>query len=405
MMSGSRDANLPVGDAEFPLYDYCRAITKRIRGRIREEFYMTFDFERRRQKLVRQLKQKNITSFLVSHCPNVTYLTGFTGDSTYLLVHQGKFLLLSDPRYEEQIQEECVGLDVSIRTPDTTLLEATAAEVLKAKCNLLFVESNYIPLYGYEILRSLLPKCELVGCTGEVESLREVKDREEISRIERAIRMAERAFQVMRPGLRADLTERQVAHQLENEIRALGGIGCSFPPIVGVGPRAALPHGTPTDVKIGSGPFVLIDWGAREGLYISDLTRVLVTSKIPPKFEKVYRLVLEANEAAIRTIRPGIAACEVDRAAREVIEKGGFGKQFGHALGHGIGLQVHESPRMGLEQKRPLVAGMVVTVEPGIYIPGWGGIRIEDDVLVTKEGCQVLSSLPKDLDSTITECW
>ena len=366
---------------------------------------MTFDFERRRQKLVRHLKQNGVSSFLISHSPNVTYLTGFTGDSTYLWVHQGKFLLLSDPRYEEQIQNECPGLECFIRTPDTTLLEATAAQVAKAKCHELWVESHYMALFGYEILKSKLPSCSLHGSAGHVESLREIKDKEEIARIERAIEMAERSFQIVRAGLRADHSERDVAHQLENEIRALGGIGCSFPPIVGVGPRAALPHGTPTDVKIGSEPFVLIDWGAREGGYISDLTRVLVTSKIPPKFEKVYRLVLDANEAAIRAIRPGIAACEVDKAGRDVIEKGGFGKHFGHALGHGIGLQVHESPRMGLEQRRPLLPGMVVTVEPGIYIPGWGGVRIEDDVLVTKDGCRVLSTLPKDLESMVTKCW
>lgn len=366
---------------------------------------MPFDFERRRQKLVRHLKQNNVSTLLVSHSPNVTYLTGFTGDSTYFLIHHGKFLLLSDPRYEEQIQAECPGVDCFIRTPDTTLLEATAAQVSKAKCSSLSVESHYMPLFGYEILKNRLVGCEIHGSVGYVESLREIKDKDEIARIERAIEMAERAFQIVRAGLRAEQSERDVAHSLEAEIRALGGIGCSFPPIVGVGPRAALPHGTPTDVKIGSDSFVLIDWGAREGEYISDLTRVLVTSKIPPKFEKVYRLVLEANEAAIRAIRPGIPACDVDRAGREVIEKGGFGKHFGHALGHGIGLQVHESPRMGLEQRRPLLPGMVVTVEPGIYIPGWGGVRIEDDVLVTKDGCRVLSTLPKDLDSMITKCW
>jgi Xaa-Pro aminopeptidase len=366
---------------------------------------MSFDFERRRQKLVRLLKQNNISSLLVSHAPNVTYLTGFTGDSTYLWIHQGKFLLLSDPRYEEQIQEECSGLECFIRTPDTTLLEATARQVRSGKCGPLWVESHYLPLFGYQVLKDHLPDCEILGTTGQVESLREIKDKEEVARIERAIEMAERAFQFVRAGLKADHSERDVAHALEGEIRALGGIGCSFTPIVGVGRRAALPHGTPTTTKIGSEPFVLIDWGAKEGDYISDLTRVLVTSKIPPKFEKVYKLVLEANEAAIRAIRPGVAACEVDRAGREVIERGGFGKHFGHAIGHGIGLQVHESPRMGQEQRRPLQAGMVVTVEPGIYIPGWGGIRIEDDVLVTKDGCRVLSSLPKDLESMVTKCW
>ncbi|MBL8868738.1 MAG: aminopeptidase P family N-terminal domain-containing protein, partial [Planctomycetaceae bacterium] len=165
---------------------------------------MTFDFERRRQKLLRHLKQNGVSSFLISHSPNVTYLTGFTGDSTYLWVHQGKFLLLSDPRYEEQIQSECPGLECFIRTPDTTLLEATGAQVAKAKCHELWVESHYMALFGYEILKSKLPNCSLHGSAGHVESLREIKDKEEIARIERAIEMAERSFQIVRAGLRAD---------------------------------------------------------------------------------------------------------------------------------------------------------------------------------------------------------
>jgi len=366
---------------------------------------MSFDFARRRQRLIRLLKQNQIETFLVSHAPNVTYLTGFTGDSTYLLLHRGECLLLSDPRYEEQIQSECTGVNVFIRPPHVTLLEATADAAAKFKCHNLFVESHHLAMFAYELLQSRLAKSSVTGCHGLVEGLREIKDKEEIGRLERAVMMAERAFMVVQAGLRGEHTERDVAHQLENQIRAMGGTGCSFKPIVGVGPRAALPHGTPTMAKIGSEPFVLIDWGAQEGLYISDLTRVLVTDKIPPKFERVYQTVLEANRAAIEAIAPGVPVCEVDRAGRSVIEKAGFGKYFGHALGHGIGLQVHESPRMGAEQKRPLQAGMVVTVEPGIYIPGWGGVRIEDDVLVTKDGNRVLSTLPKDLESMTTPCW
>jgi len=227
--------------------------------------------------------------------------------------------------------------------------------------------------------------------------LREIKEKEEVEAIQRAIDVAERAFDVVRAMLRPEITEKEISDQLDHQIRLFGGSGCSFAPIVGVGPRAALPHGRPGETTLDQSPFVLIDWGARVGGYISDSTRMLTTAKYPAKFEKVYNTVLAANLAGIEAIRPGAIMEDVDAAARKVIEKAGFGKQFGHSLGHGIGLQVHEQPRLAKDQKAPLKAGMVVTVEPGIYIPGWGGVRIEDDVLVTRDGAMVLTSTGKNL--------
>jgi Xaa-Pro aminopeptidase len=201
--------------------------------------------------------------------------------------------------------------------------------------------------------------------------------------------------------LRPEKTEKEVADELEHQIRLYGGKACSFPPIVAVGARAALPHARPTDQKIGAGDFVLVDWGADAGPYKSDLTRVLVTGKIPPKLERIYRVVLSAQDAAIAQIRPGLACHEIDQVARAVITKAGFGANFGHGLGHGIGLEIHEAPRLAAADHLKLEAGMVVTVEPGIYLPAWGGVRIEDDVLVTKGGCQVLTTLPKSWEDAI----
>ena len=168
---------------------------------------------------------------------------------------------------------------------------------------------------------------------------------------------------------------------------------------MGVGDRAALPHGEPSDKRINEADFVLIDWGAQTDLYVSDLTRVLVYGRLSPKLQKVYDVVLHAQLAAIDRIQPGVSMADVDAVARGQITDAGYGKYFGHGLGHGIGLEVHEAPRLGVGQKGELKAGMVVTVEPGIYLPGWGGVRIEDDVLVTKTGHEVLSTLPKDLES------
>ena len=221
-----------------------------------------------------------------------------------------------------------------------------------------------------------------------------VKDREEVAEIRRAIDQAERAFTVLRASLRPEQTEKEVADNLEHQMRLFGAKRASFESIVAVGPRAALPHARPTSQRIGASDFVLVDWGA-DSLYKSDLTRVLVTGKIPPKLERIYGVVLKAQLRGIEAIRPGISCEEVDSAARKVIEDAGFGRNYGHGLGHGIGLDIHEGPRLGQGQKNILQPGMVVTVEPGIYLPGWGGVRIEDDVLVTKTGHEVLTSLPK----------
>jgi Xaa-Pro aminopeptidase len=190
-----------------------------------------------------------------------------------------------------------------------------------------------------------------------------------------------------------------VAHDLEHQARLLGARGCSFPPIVAAGPRSALPHASPTAQPVGASPFLLIDWGASEPSgYKSDLTRMVLTGKIPPKLQRIYRAVLQAQLRGIEAIRPGVTTHDVDHAARSVIEKAGFGRQFGHGLGHGVGLDIPEDPRLSTGNKAVLKPGMVVTVEPGIYLPGFGGVRLEDDVLVTRDGHEVLTHVPKQWD-------
>jgi Xaa-Pro aminopeptidase len=206
---------------------------------------------------------------------------------------------------------------------------------------------------------------------------------------------------VVRAKLTPEMTELQVAAELEYQARQFGAKGLSFEAIVAVGTRAALPHARPTTRRIGEDDFTLIDWGVNEGLYMSDLTRMVPTAKISPKLRKLYGVVLKAQLAGIEAIRPGVTCEEVDRAARSVIEKAGYGKQFGHGLGHGVGLEIHEAPRLAQGQTRELKPGMIITVEPGVYFPEWGGIRIEDDVLVTRTGHEVLTSVTKDLDECL----
>ncbi|MCH5377551.1 MAG: Xaa-Pro peptidase family protein [Planctomycetes bacterium] len=354
------------------------------------------DFERRRDRLRRLMKQAGADSMLVTNFTNVTYLTGFTGDDSYLLVSASGDLMLSDFRYIQQLAEECPGLETSIRKAGTEISEDVGKAVQAGKFRRLAVEAASMTVALHAQLSAKLSGVELIPTTQLVEHLREIKDREEIAAIRDAILMAERAFAVVRASLRPEQTEKEIGYELENQIRRFGGSRCSFTPIVGVGPRGALPHATLSDRRVGESDFVLIDWGARGPLYVSDLTRILVTGKIPPKLEAIYGVVLRAQQAGIAAIRPGAVMQDVDAAARKVIEDAGYGKRFGHSLGHGIGLQVHELPRLAARQERKLKAGMVVTVEPGIYLPGWGGVRIEDDILVTRTGHEVLSNVPRE---------
>jgi Xaa-Pro aminopeptidase len=364
-------------------------------------------FESRRDKLRKLLKEKSLDALLVTEERNVTYLTGFTGDSSFLVIgpkaRRGTGeLLLTDHRYTEQLETECPGLELAVRGPGVKQADFTGDTLARLKPPSLGVESDAMSVGMFEKLREKLKSTKLALTENLVESLREIKDRGEIDEIREAVRIAERAFAVIRNTLRPERSEKEVADELEYQIRLFGGTCGAFPSIIGVGPRAALPHGRPVQgSKIGDYDFVLIDWGARGRLYHSDLTRVLTTGKLSPKLQKVYAVVLAAQRAAIDAIRHGAIMKDVDATARGVIDRAGFGKCFGHSLGHGIGLAVHEQPRLAPDQDRPLAAGMVVTVEPGIYVPGWGGVRIEDDVLVTKDGCDVLTSVPKEIEQCI----
>jgi Xaa-Pro aminopeptidase len=360
-------------------------------------------FAQRRKKLASAVRRLGADAILITNFTNVTYLTGFTGDDSYLLVGPDAEVLLSDPRYTQQLGEECPGLDLAIRRPSATIFSLVESVIKQAHLARLAVEAVSMTLHMRDRIATALPQVELVPCSGLVEHQREIKDKEEIDEIREAVRLAEQAFGVIRAALRPEQTEREIAFELEHQIRRFGGAGCGFPPIVAVGARAALPHAVPTQQQVGAGDLLLIDWGATARLYCSDLTRILVTGRISPKLERIYGVVLKAQEQAIAAIRPGVLMSEVDATARGVIAKAGYAKQFGHGLGHGFGLEIHEAPRLAAHQDRPLKAGMVVTVEPGIYFPNWGGVRIEDDILVTRDGHEVLSLVPKELDRCVVD--
>ncbi|MBX9622948.1 MAG: Xaa-Pro peptidase family protein [Gemmataceae bacterium] len=377
----------------------------------------------RRQTLTRNLKAAGADAALVTASVNVTYLTGFTGDSSYLVLTPKAAVLVTDPRYEAQVLEECpdVGrdgaVDLHVRPHNRTTPEAAAEVLTKAGARAVAVEASRLTVAELEGLRGLAPKAEWVPVKGLVEALRAVKDPSEVEHIRAAVKVAERGFRMFAATLREADTEKDMADALDGWLRRAGSRGSPFPPIVAVGDRGARPHAVPSpDRPLGEGSKLLVDWGAETaGGYKADITRTLKSPFLPTpsrrnKFERagyeleeVYAVVLAAQDAALATIRAGVPAREVDAAARQVIDGSKFAGCFTHGLGHGIGLEVHEAPRVRENSDDVLEAGMVITVEPGIYIPGedggpgWGGVRIEDDVLVTRDGHTRLTTLSRDL--------
>ncbi|MDX1963533.1 MAG: Xaa-Pro peptidase family protein [Pirellulales bacterium] len=365
---------------------------------------MTDRFARRRELLRKSLHKEKIPSLLVQRETNVHWLTGFTGEDSILFLDPQREILITDSRFVTQLADECPNLELVVRKTGRgtqTMDQAVARTLKKLGIRSCGCEADTMTVGLRErIDENLKGKLDWVSTHALIENLRAVKDAQEIREIRQAVKIAEEAFVSCLDKLSPDEREIDFAHQLEQAIRNRGGSGHSFEPIVAVGPRAALPHGRASHAKLGENPLLLVDWGARANRYVSDLTRIVITGKTHPKLEKIYRAVLAAQKAAIAKIRPGVECSVVDAAARNSIAAAGFGKYFGHGLGHGIGLDVHEMPRFNTTSTQILEPGMIVTVEPGIYLPGFGGVRLEDDVLVTKDGHEVLSTLPKSWNST-----
>lgn len=347
-------------------------------------------------RLRASLGRRGPSAVLLTHLPNVRWLCGFTGSAGALLVSARDVVFFSDFRYRAQCRREVCGARLFEYTAGPG--EAIAAAVHHARVSRVGFESDRMTVALHGDLAAAMPKVELVPLRGTVERLRAVKDPGEIAVIRRALAIAGRALAVSTRRL-VGKSEAAVAARLQMAIRSEGGDDESFPAIVASGHCAALPHGLPTRKLIGGGELVVIDFGVRVDGYCCDLTRTYSPVKWERRAREIYRVVLEAQRAALQLIRPGTPARDVDGAARGVIERAGFGEQFGHGTGHGVGLEVHELPNLSPRSGDILQPGMVVTVEPGIYIENFGGVRIEDMVLVTATGCEVLSRrVPKLLD-------
>lgn len=344
-------------------------------------------------RLLGKLAEEQLDALLVTNLTNVHYLTGFTGTSGLALISPDRQLFLSDFRYEQQATEQVSGFECVTVSGELTV--ALTQKLPNGELRLGFDDAD-LSLKAFEGLRERLgEKIELVASSGVVAQLRSVKDRDEIEKIRAATAIADAAYEkVFEDGL-VGRTERAIAARLEYEMRLAGAEGVSFPSIVATGAHGALPHAEPRDVEIPANTLVVIDWGAICEGYCSDCTRTTATGEIDGRMGEVYELVHKAQQRALDAIKAGISGRDADAVARETIAAGGFGDHFGHGLGHGVGLEVHEGPRLSQTATGELVADNVVTVEPGIYLPGEFGVRIEDLVVVHDYGCEVLTALPK----------
>ena len=351
----------------------------------------------RLDRLTAALVERELDALLVTGLPNVRWLTGFTGSNAMVVVPRdgggGRARFLTDFRYLTQARDQ-VG-DAFAHEIATDLLERVTTGDGVPAGRVGFDDAQMTVKQHARLAGAGL---DLVAAGGLVEDLRQVKEPSELEAIRAAARLADAAFtEVVLEGAIVGRTERDVALDLEIAMRRRGAEAVSFPPIVAAGAHGALPHAEPRDVPIPAGTLVVVDWGAQLDGYASDCTRTVATGELDPRDREVYDLVLAAQQAALDAVRPGPLGREVDAVARAIIEEAGHAEHFGHGLGHGVGVEVHEGPRLSKLGDTPLGAGMVVTVEPGVYVPGQVGVRIEDLVAVTADGREVLSGLPKTL--------
>ncbi|KPK88437.1 MAG: hypothetical protein AMJ94_15030 [Deltaproteobacteria bacterium SM23_61] len=351
------------------------------------------------QKYLRSLlRRKSLDAVLFWSLENIRYLCGFTGSEGVLIYAEEEMIFLSDSRYEEQARDEVRG---AVFRKFKKKIEGIARSLRSLGVKRLGFEASALSWESYRALKERLPRINLVPLVGQIALLRARKEPEEVEKIRRAIAIASEAFQDTLPRLKPGVREKTVGDFLEFRMKRRGGESSSFPVIVASGVRAALPHGRASAKGIEKGEMVIIDFGARHEGYHSDETKTVIVGKPESRQRKVYDLVRKAQEGAIRAVRPGESFRRIDNAAREVIDRAGYGKFFGHGTGHGIGLAVHEAPTVSPRGSGVAEEGMVFSIEPGVYIPGWGGVRLEDLVLVTDRGSEVLTYLSKDLKDNI----
>jgi Xaa-Pro aminopeptidase len=358
------------------------------------------DFQARQTKLREHLAITRFDALLVSHLPNIRYLCGFTGSAGLLLVEQSGSVFLTDVRYDIQAHEEVKGAKIVIarKAALAALGDLLAKRRKRARGWTIGIEAEHFTVAEKKRLNSLTPSgIRLKDAPSVVERFRMTKDLHEIDLIKNAVQLGAKIFDRGLEVLRAGVKEVEVAAEMELAARRGGADGMSFDTIIASGARSALPHGRASTHTIRSGAFVVCDFGVILSGYCSDQTRTVWVGKVGEDARHAYEAVRDAQQAAIEAVRSGITVGEVDAAARKVLKKAGLGRYFTHSTGHGVGIEIHESPRVAHGQTESLQPGMVITIEPGVYFPGKWGVRIEDMVVVTAGGCDVLTPTGKEL--------
>jgi Xaa-Pro aminopeptidase len=358
------------------------------------------DHKGRQRRLQKLLPAHRLDALLVTHPSNVRYLCGFTGSAGAIVISESKSVFFTDGRYKEQARLEVQNARVVVagKTPLAAAAEWFAANAKKTASRTVGVEAEHLSVAERSRLAKALPSgLRLRAAPLLVEQARMIKDGEEIERLRAAVLLGASLFDVILKTIRPGVKETEVAAELEYAARRAGADGMSFDTIIASGPRSALPHGRASEAAIPANGFVVCDFGVILAGYCSDMTRTVHVGQISSEKRRVYEAVRDAGQAAVETVRAGVSVGEVDRSARKVLENKGLGKYFTHSTGHGVGLEIHEAPRLAAGQKEVLRPGMVITVEPGVYIPGAGGVRIEDMIVVTDTGCQILTPTDKKL--------
>lgn len=352
--------------------------------------------EKRINRLREKMSQENIPALFITNSYNLRYMTGFTGTSGSAVITMDNAYFITDFRYVSQAGLQCIGYEVVKHDGDMFL---TASELVhREKISTIAFDDHDLTFAQYCHLEQVMEEVELLPLNGMIESLREVKDKEEIATIQEACRIADAAFAHILDYIKPGMTEIQVANELDFYMRHQGASGLSFDTIVASGVRSSLPHGVASDKEIEKGDFITLDFGCYYNGYVSDMTRTI--SLGTPRHDvlkEIYQIVLDAHLEVERAARPGITGKELDAVARDYITRHGYGEYFGHSTGHGIGLEVHETPMISKMNDQPLVIGNTITDEPGIYLPEIGGVRIENDLLITEDGCDSFTSSPREL--------
>lgn len=351
--------------------------------------------ETKLRKIRDWMKKEDVDGLLITNGYNRRYISGFTGSSGCCLLTEDAADLITDFRYIEQATRQAPWFEIVQHQAE--MLEMAVERVKGHGVKRLGFEKNHMTYALYQRLAELADSIELVPVAGAVEASRLIKNADEVQIIKEATAIADKAFSHILTYIKPGVTELAVANELEFYMRSLGATSSSFDTIVASGVRSALPHGVASDKVIETGDMVTLDFGAYYKGYCSDITRTIAVGEPGEKMREIYEVVLRAQLNGVQHIKAGMTGKEADALTRDIIADAGYGPNYGHSTGHGIGLEVHEGPTLSVRGEQKLVSGMVVTVEPGIYLEGIGGVRIEDDVLITGEGCEILTSSPKEL--------